>query len=328
MTRMILAFILLINLVCASQRVPFHLTTSHNTVASCKKPFPEGQGSGITSNITISSSGVTRWYLITFPSNYTSASSVPVIFSFHGGVRNATNQLELSEMSDPEFNDFAIAVYPQGINDTWEGIPGSKANDIQLVSDIIDQLDDLYCIDKTRIWATGKSDGGGFCNTLACDPVLSMKIAAFSPVSAAVYVDTEPCFPSNISIPCNAGRIVPMMEFHGGNDTTISDFGGPRKSECLPTITHWIQDWALRDGLAETNVTVPLTNDTVIFDFGDGDNFGLVRHIMDESIGHDWPSTVPNADNQVAGHVLASFNATPIIIEWFKQHTLPGSSAD
>jgi len=116
MTRMILSFMLLINLAYASQRVPLRHATHSDTIANCTKALPEGQGPGITSNITISSSGVTRWYLATFPSNYTSVSSVPVIFSFHGGDRNASDQLALSEMSDPEFNDFAIAVYPQGID--------------------------------------------------------------------------------------------------------------------------------------------------------------------------------------------------------------------
>lgn len=31
-----------------------------------------------------------------------------------------------------------------------------------------------------------------------------------------------------------------MLEFHGGDDTTISYAGGERKGECLPSITHWI----------------------------------------------------------------------------------------
>jgi hypothetical protein len=31
---------------------------------------------------------------------------------------------------------------------------------------------------------------------------------------------------------------------------------------------------------------------------------------------------VPNADNTVVGHVLASFNATPIILDYFKSYNL------
>jgi poly(3-hydroxybutyrate) depolymerase len=37
---------------------------------------------------------------------------------------------------------------------------------------MINQLEQEYNIDPARIWATGMSDGGGFCNTIACDPTL------------------------------------------------------------------------------------------------------------------------------------------------------------
>src|ERR1039458_2964053 len=67
-------------------------------------------------NVTITSNGIDRWYLLTLPSDFNASSATPVIFSFHGGDENATEQMGLSQMSNPEFNDFAIAIYPQGIN--------------------------------------------------------------------------------------------------------------------------------------------------------------------------------------------------------------------
>lgn len=65
-------------------------------------------------NITIQSSGIERWYLRTLPPNFDSTVATPVILSFHGGGRNATQQYHLSQLSNPDFNDFAIAVYPNG----------------------------------------------------------------------------------------------------------------------------------------------------------------------------------------------------------------------
>jgi poly(3-hydroxybutyrate) depolymerase len=58
-------------------------------------------------------------------------------------------------------------------------------NDIRFTSDILDKLENDYCVDKARIYSSGKSNGGGFTNTLACDPVLSKRIAAFAPVSGS-----------------------------------------------------------------------------------------------------------------------------------------------
>lgn len=206
---------------------------------------------------------------------------------------------------------------------TWQGVPRVTVDDVQFTTNILDQIQELYCINPISISATGKSDGAGFCNVLACDQTLSARIAAFAPVSGAYYVDTLPCMPSTVINPCAASRKdIPFLAFHGGNDTVISYEGGERKNACLPTIPHFIQEWAARDGLGDKNVTIPLSPDTVIYRYGNGFNNGLVELIYDSVIGHDWPSTLPNADNEVAGHHPASFNATPIILEFFERHTL------
>jgi poly(3-hydroxybutyrate) depolymerase len=202
-----------------------------------------------------------------------------------------------------------------------------KTDDVQFTTDILDQIQSLYCLDPSRITVTGKSDGGGFCNVLACDPVLSTRIAAFAPVSGAYYIDLsadETCEPSTVHIPCSAGRTdIPLIAFHGGNDTTISYYGGVRKSECLPTIPNFIQQWAGRDGLGESNLTIPLAAlDSLKYLYGNGKNLGLVELVFESNIGHDWPSTAPNADNLVPGHHIASYNATPIILEFFRRHPL------
>jgi poly(3-hydroxybutyrate) depolymerase len=187
-------------------------------------------------------------------------------------------------------------------------------------------LTESYCIDKARIWASGKSDGGGFNGLLACDTLLSQRIAAFAPVSGAFYVKnkTEECDPITIPIPCNPGRpSVPFIEFHGGKDRTIPYEGGPRQRECLPEIPHYLQEWAARDGLGTQNLTSQLTSDTLVYQFGTD---GLVTGVYDPSIKHDWPSTFPNSDNRRKGDQPASFNATTLIMEFFEKHgTLPES---
>lgn len=176
-----------------------------------------------------------------------------------------------------------------------------------------------YCIDGSRIFATGKSDGGGFSNVLACDAGMSLRFAAFAPVSGAFYIDTLPCNGTTVPIPCEAQRSdIPFVEFHGGNDTTIRYDGGERKKECLPSIPHFIQAWALRDNLGDASVATRIAPNTTRFSFGDG----LVEQYYESDIGHDWPSTVPNADNKVAGRHVASYNATPIIVDFFGRHSL------
>jgi poly(3-hydroxybutyrate) depolymerase len=115
-----------------------------------------------------------------------------------------------------------------------------------------------------------------------------------------------------------------MLEFHGGKDKTISYSGqADRSNECLPTIPHWVREWAKRDGLGLRNVTTQLTKDTLVYTYGTGNETGLVTHVFDSSIGHDWPSTKPNDDSTRNGDNPATFNATSIILEWFQKYILP-----
>lgn len=168
---------------------------------------------------------------------------------------------------------------------------------------------------------------------LAGDAELSKQIAAFAPVSGAFYVQDEAqCKPRSVSIPATPARAdIPMLEFHGLADDVIPYDGGEDKGECLPAIGHFAQSWARLNGLdPESNTTSRIkeakNNDSMVFQFGEGERLGLVTHVMvGEDIGHDWPSTEDNEDNTLAGHRRASFNASSVIIDFFNAHPLPAS---
>lgn len=174
----------------------------------------------------------------------------------------------------------------------WEGVPDVTTDDIGFTSNILDDLEAQYCIDTNRIYATGKSQGGGFVGVLACDEDMSKRIAAFSPVSGAFYISDygDECVPETVSIPCNPGRgNIPILDFHGMADTTIKYYGGTRKGGCLPTIPHWVQSWAERNELWLHNhtSTVPGTDEdsaAVMYQFGRWWKKGLVTHIMDGTV--------------------------------------------
>jgi len=140
-------------------------------------------------------------------------------------------------------------------------------------------------------------------------------------VSGAFYIDDFPgCIPATVNITCTPGRAqIPIIEFHGFKDGTIEYEGSATRDDaCLPTIPHWAQAWALRDGLSATNVSSNLTSDTLVYTFGTGEEAGLVTQVTDFNLKHDWPSTVLEGDDEIA-----SFNSTPIIIDFFKKYSLP-----
>jgi poly(3-hydroxybutyrate) depolymerase len=168
---------------------------------------------------------------------------------------------------------------------------------------MIDHFKAEYCIDDSRIYAAGKSNGGGLTGLLACDRELSRQIAAFAPVSGAFYTgDSEDTctgtFPDTVKIKCNPGRKpIPILEFHGDADEKIPYVGGKRNGGCLPTIPHWLQEWSRRDGFSVKNKTEILHGGNVTrYEFGGAEgNLGIVTNYVTKGLKHAWPSTEPNA---------------------------------
>ncbi|KAI8957188.1 carbohydrate esterase family 1 protein [Daldinia sp. FL1419] len=271
-----------------------------------------------------------RQYRVWLPANYDSSKATPLILSYHGANRDISHQVDLDKLTDPFFNKDHIVVYMQGLevsrpgHTEWEGAPDCKSDDIGFTNDVIDAVSKDLCVDEKRIYATGKSQGGGFVGRLACDAGTSKRIAAFAPVSGAYYikeVDKEAdCHPETVNVPCDAARSnIPIMAFHGGDDKTIKYYGDFRSGACLPAVRSWAKQWAARDNLYQTEVnsTIAESENGVVMSYGSG----LVTLVYDgDNIGHAWPSTQANEDND--GKNLAAFNASTSIMEFFRSHKL------
>ncbi|KAJ4423612.1 hypothetical protein N0V82_001780 [Gnomoniopsis sp. IMI 355080] len=274
-----------------------------------------------------------RDYLLYIPTQYEPAVPAPLILSYHGGSRDAGHQAALDQFNSTFFNEDYLVAYPNSVDGFWQGSPGVTSDDIGFTKKILDQVGGQYCVDDERIYATGKSQGGGMAGLLAADPELSTMIAAFAPVAGAFYVSEDAkCRPDTVNISSDPGRPdIPILEFHGGADDVIPYDGGADRGDCLPAIPHWVQSWAQSNGLdPDTNTTSKVkgatNNQATVFQFGTGDSLGMVTHIMvGKDIGHDWPSTEDNEDNTIQGHGPASFNASSLIIEFFRNHSMPMS---
>jgi poly(3-hydroxybutyrate) depolymerase len=175
-----------------------------------------------------------------------------------------------------------------------------------------------YCIDPSRIYAAGKSNGAGFTGVLACDAEATKRIAAFAPVSGAFYLDSNQELP-----PCNPSRHpIPIMEFHGFKDTTIPYVGGTntRGNANSTDIVTWVDDWAKRDGfeVAANKTSYFCSGKTQVTRYSWDD---VVVHYNYTNLYHDWPSSFANGDTAKA-LTCEEAEATSIIIEWFKKWTL------
>ncbi|WP_103338944.1 alpha/beta hydrolase family esterase [Amycolatopsis sp. CA-126428] len=266
-----------------------------------------GFPAGVTTTRHVTSGGLDREYTVHLPAGYRPWRPYPLVLSFHGHKRTSQYQEELSGFSALD----AIAVYPQGLIGTdgesaWTGAPYSAAaDDVLFTSDLLTALQRTLCVDPGRIFAAGKSNGGGFTGVLACR--LAGRIAAFAPVSGAFYPQGGACHPS---------RPVPVLDFHGTADTTIPYAGNPAKG--LPAIPDWLAAWSTRDGCRPAPVPWTPVAGVVAEKWLGCDRRGALEHYRVEGAGHVWPSTRPNNDSATP----TVLDATPVIWRFFRAHPL------
>jgi poly(3-hydroxybutyrate) depolymerase len=202
----------------------------------------------------------------------------------------------------------------------WQGAPYAKpgVDDIAFTEKIIRELKANLCVDDNRIYAAGKSNGGGFTNLLACTRSTASLISAFAPVSPALYPKTLPLDG------CDPGRVVPIIAFHGLADHVIPFKGKASNKDgdtdyALPPIPAYREAWAVRDGCPSTqspSISHPHKSTTRKKWQCSSDN---TRAVVDgytiDGLGHSWPNT-KGLDGGTA-----PFDATPDdIVPFFNAH--------
>jgi polyhydroxybutyrate depolymerase len=181
------------------------------------------------STLTISSGGLQRTALVHVPPA-PAGRPLPLLFALHGAAQDGAFFAGYTGFSTIADDERFIAVYPNAtaidgqsfwtINDHR---PGS-ADDVGFISDLLTSLESTLCIDPTRVYATGVSNGGGMAARLACQ--LSTRIVAVAPVAGG-YSSLPPCAPQ---------APVAMLEVHGSVDPTVPYGGGPGGAGSVPGV--------------------------------------------------------------------------------------------
>uniref|UniRef100_A0A0B7JRU3 feruloyl esterase n=1 Tax=Bionectria ochroleuca TaxID=29856 RepID=A0A0B7JRU3_BIOOC len=293
------------------------LVSAQSASAGCGRALCNGQEPGGFYEAFVNN----RRYFVSIPLRYSISKPAPLIVSYHAGSRDVQRQVKLDQFTNPKYNTDKLVVYPEGLSKNF------TANDTEFTRSILNEVQDLYCIDKNRIFAAGKSQGAGLVGRLlACERTLSQIFAAFALVSPLLYTDVKPCMePYTFPIPCSPGRTdVPIIEFHGGRDVAANYRGdyARRPGQCLPSVPWWIETWVRSNELDTKGNTTQLAADTPttnITKYGFGDKEGLVTHVFDSELGHHWPSKSKNSDNK---GIPAKFEATPMILDFFDVHPL------
>ena len=269
--------------------------------------------------------GINRSYDIVVPDTR-SGVPTPLVLGYHGFGGSPLEQ-EATGLAERALRDGFVAVFPQGSNlggstpayFNLETVDESLlANDVGFTGALLDDVEADLCIDRTRIYAMGMSNGGMFVSTLACK--LNDRIAAVAPV-AGVHL-----------LPDCAGRPMPIIITHGTSDPLIpfdeSDVGqidptgvfeqtagGSAQLHMFERVwetpvTSWVESWAKHNGCSlDAPEVTTIGNMVRRTAYTDCDNGGDVVLQAVEGGGHDWP-TAPRLDT--TARALAFFKDHPL----------------
>ena len=142
-----------------------------------------------------------REYLTYIPSGYSHINEAPIVLNFHGFGGTASGQLALSDWRELAEKHGIILIYPQGLElqkggSHWNPDPVSSdskslSDDLGFVRRLLKRISKNYSIDKSRVYATGYSNGAGMAYGLAHHmPDLITGIAPVSGLMNDKYLST------------------------------------------------------------------------------------------------------------------------------------------
>lgn len=264
--------------------------------------------------------GGRRSFRVFVPSGAEAGRPLPVVLVFHGGGGSAEQiQTDSARMDAIAEREGFLTVYPEGtgVLATWNGglccgrAVEAEVDDVGFVGALLDHLEAELCVDPSRVFATGMSNGAILSHRLACE--LSERIAAVAPVAGTIGVSD-----------CRPTRAVPVMQIHGTDDGHVPWDGGvgcgPAGASFV-SVPETMDGWRERNGCGEeTTVTVSEGNGSCA-EFVDCEAPVVLCTV--EGGGHSWPGGVPKTsvvDCPSDGPQSSTFSASEVAWNFFAEN--------
>ena len=233
--------------------------------------------------------GVRRQYRLSVP-QADAGVALPVLMAFHGGNGRDypfPQQREFEELVEAEG---VIAVYPLAElvppnEGEWQlNTSESSTQDIAFVEALIDDLSARYCVDSSRIYATGYSLGSMFTYELACH--LNARFAAIASLAGTMPVTPNSCtLVENVSIMHIHGQDDPIISYDSEWEWKAWDSVGTMRD--IPSLVRF---WSEQYGCQNESET---QSDSALHIVHDACDEGVrVEHYRLSGVGHEWPDAI------------------------------------
>jgi polyhydroxybutyrate depolymerase len=242
----------------------------------------DGKLDSSVAHVDLDHDGAVRSYELHLPPAYDGTTPLPLVLNFHGFTSTGLAQQESTEMDATADREGFIVAYPNGLDNSWNaGIccgrsATAEVDDVGFTRAVITDIAERGCIDPSRVYATGMSNGGFLSHRLGCEA--ADVIAAIAPVAAVLGIEDSQC---------NPARPMPIMHLHGTGDPLVPVDGGGLAGS--PSVQDSTAGWLERNGCTGEPVVTyqngAATCETV--DECEGD--ASVTLCLIEGAGHCWP---------------------------------------
>ena len=270
--------------------------------------------------------GHVRTVIVHVPTGYSGSVKVPLVLNLHGTGSTAEDEELFSGMDATSDAHGFIVAYPQGLIPEGTGfdwnvpgeplfggvaVPPNAPDDVSFLTQLVSALGRRYCIDPSRVYATGFSGGARTASQLACDA--SDVFAAVAPVSGL-----------RRPTPCPATRPVPILSFHGTADP-VDPYAGHGQAYWTYSVPQAARDWAQQNGCGPTPATSNPDPGVTLLSYAGCRGGANVELYTIAGEGHEWPGgpALPRRLTRVLGPQSNAIDANSTIWAFFEAHPMP-----
>ncbi len=309
------------------------------TTAAAREPVPSPGCRTATAGTpvlhdkrTIDVGGTERWYLLSTPPGRDPSTPLPLVVDFHGLAEGAEVHSKMSSYAELGQRDGFVVAQPNGTGApvAWK-VALQDNPDLTFVDAMLDRIGQDACIDTSRVYATGLSNGAFISSTIACAD--AGRFAAVAPVAGVTFPEG-----------CQTDRPVPVLAFHGTADPIlyfnggVGDLGGlmagrttADQAKLPPADLEGagypanVRSWAAHNGCDPTPKDTHVSP-TVVHRVYTCPSGADVEFYVLEGGGHSWPgSTFSQGIAKIVGPTNTDVDATALTWDFFQRFSLPAS---
>lgn len=304
------------------------LLGSGNDFQAAEIPAPPISG---RYEVSLEFDGYTRTALVHIPKNYNAQMPPPLVIAMHGAGGDAASILDHDNWAKLADEKGFVVVAPNGLParprlpsnflanpQLWNsgqlrvGSPRSKIDDVAYIRALLDDLEKKVPYDKSRVFATGHSNGGGMTFRLGAE--MAERLAAIGTVAGMVAVENP-----------KPAKPLPTLFIFGTADPVLPIDGGesslPWGTRTTPPVVDLMQKWA-QAIQCETEPTTVSDNDEIKKVRYPSRNQGPELTVLYlKGHGHQWPGASRNLAPRLIGPITSKLDATVELWKFFEDST-------